>query len=157
MPRSNQSLEPALVRERIQRVGRTTDRLRLLTALLGGMLLSSAAGLAALFAVRALRLEELLGACLAGGLIGPLFCLPVAATYRGLWHFRIRRDLAALPGDRRAELLLSLRAEPLPDTRKLLAPHLRELRAPAEVIPSAPPPGRGREPSPAAGEDRVRG
>lgn len=61
----------------------------------------------------------------------------------------LREELAALPPDRRAEVLIPLKDYSVATTRGIARSLSRSLRVPSEVAPANPPAGRGDEPAPA--------
>jgi hypothetical protein len=76
--------------------------------------------------------------------------VPLAVgSYREFRRRQWRHRLAALPPHQRAAVLLSLRDHD-GETRRLVAPLLREWRLPADLTPADPPLARGDEPAPAA-------
>jgi hypothetical protein len=85
------------------------------------------------------------GALLATGCVA----LPIAAAIRRLNRATLRRRLQTLAPPEREAVLLPLQQDQLGDTRKIVAPLIRELRAglPGEVIPAEPADGRGNEPT----------
>jgi hypothetical protein len=82
-------------------------------------------------------------------LLGWMAALPTAAAQRLLSRFLLRRQLRAMPARLAAESLAALRREPLGDTRKIVAPLLREFGRSLELAPAAAPDAHGDEPSPA--------
>jgi hypothetical protein len=83
-----------------------------------------------------------------GRALGATLILPIVALHR-LQQRQLRRRLLQLSSAERASVLLPLRNDPLPDTRGLVEPLLRELGLPSELTPAAAPEGRGDETSPA--------
>jgi hypothetical protein len=73
---------------------------------------------------------------------------PVVVLYRWIRTGQLRRRLAGLSSDQRDEVLRPLSSE-RGDTRKIVAPLLRDLGAATELIPAPVPSGRGDEASPA--------
>ena len=78
--------------------------------------------------------------------VGVPTALAVGAGCRLRRRSILRRKLAALSPDQLAAVLALLREDRSSDTRKLLAPLLRELETRiTELTPAAPPPGSGTE------------
>jgi hypothetical protein len=68
------------------------------------------------------------------------------AAYRRLWREQLRRQLARLPEEERAAVLLPLRAHGDPGTRALVEPLIRDLLGNGgEVTPCSAPAGMGNE------------
>lgn len=122
----NEGADITALRERIRAAAEGTERARLLLGLAGFEVLAAGLGGAVALGVRHVQFWEILAATAAGGLAGFLLRYPLAAGYRWLQHRRLRRQLAALPAERRAALLDLLEDEPLPDT----APYRRDLLEP---------------------------
>jgi hypothetical protein len=80
---------------------------------------------------------------------GGLGALTGGCAYLWLRRRKFGRRLAALPAGQREELLLALCDLSHEDTRKIVAPLLREFALPTELTPAAPPAARGDEVSPA--------
>ena len=137
---------PALQRE-IQRAGSVSYRCRTAVPFIGVILLLQTLGFLALepYLDPVPRLASSAVALL-GGLISAAFALPPAGPYRRLRRRQLRQKLARLPRQQLADLLLPLRSEPLPDTRHIVAPLIRDLLPPGgEVTPSHSPAGAGSE------------
>ena len=77
-----------------------------------------------------------------------LLTATVAERYRRSRQAGLRERLTTLPLEQQARVLLPLHDDPLPDTRRFVAPLLRELNVPTEPTPAASPEGRGDEASP---------
>src|SRR5438128_770479 len=71
-----------------------------------------------------------------GVIVGMLVAVPAALLYRLVRRRQLRRTLASLPPQARAEVLLPLRREPLGDTRKIVEPLIRAFGLPTEVTPA---------------------
>jgi hypothetical protein len=86
----------------------------------------------------------------AAGVVAACIALPLGAIDRWGRRLDLRRRLATLRREQQADVLLPLRNDRLGDTRELVRPLIRELRAvPTEIAPAAAAGGRGDEPSPA--------
>src|SRR5207244_6422787 len=83
------------------------------------------------------------------GLIGITFGFPLAAAYRARQRRRLRRQLAGFSRAEQVALLTPLLQAPVDDTRKLVAPLVRELGAASELTPAGAPGGSGSEALPA--------
>ena len=143
------------IRSEIVRSGRRTQRLRLLGAVVGvmtapalllGLLLWLRADM--IWAWDPASLLSLLSSygilALLGLGVGGAVGVPTSiALLRERRRFA-RRQLAKLPRKQQIEMLLSLRNE-RGDTRRIVAPLLREFGIPAEITPASPSEGRGSE------------
>jgi hypothetical protein len=147
------SQDPNALRAEIRRASKETQRTRGLVSWLGvsafflssGLLLPTVQVPAHSLIHTGWFVNLLVGA---GAVAG---CVPgflAAATYRRARRGRFRRALQGLPPEERAAVLLSLRSDRSGDTRKLVAPLMRELTVGSELMPASLPPGRGSEPSP---------
>jgi hypothetical protein len=158
--------EPASVRAAFRRAGEATADARAwlvcgglvsLVALAGVTVLLLGAGQLAGVSVGPLLLA--LGfvgtVVIPAGLVGITLGFPLAAAYRARQRQRLRRQLAGLSLADRAALLSPLLRDPAEDTRKLVAPLLRELRAASELVPSTYPTGRGSEAMPSLIHDAL--
>ena len=143
----------AALRERIRRAARTTRMLRLGVSVLAIPVAWRALATPTCFwtAVRwydrmslDLYVDWLLPAALLVGILSGLLC---AARYRQLRRTQLRHALAALSPAQRAEVLLPLQSK-RGDTRKIVAPLLREFGLPTELTPATSPEGRGDEVTP---------
>jgi hypothetical protein len=85
-------------------------------------------------------------------LVAGSMALLVAVIYRATFRFRIRRQFATRHPHQIADVLLPLRSE-RGDTRKILAPLLRQFGIPRELAPAAAPDARGDEASTAEHPD----
>jgi hypothetical protein len=85
----------------------------------------------------------------AAGSLWIMLALPAAFCYRAARLRHFRRRLNALSPEARVEVVLPLRTERLGDTRKIVAPLLRDFGIPTELTPAAAPGARGDEASPA--------
>jgi hypothetical protein len=81
---------------------------------------------------------------LVGLVIGP----PLTPVYRRAHREQLRQKLPSLLPHERAAILLPLQSEPLSDTRRIVAPLLREFGVPPKLSPASAPTGRGDEPMP---------
>ena len=88
------------------------------------------------------------------GAVGSLVGLGTAAGYRTLKRRQLRAALTTVERQQAIPLLAPLWEEG-GDTRKIVAPLLRELRVSSEVAPAAGPTGRGDEISPAGAEPKA--
>ena len=70
---------------------------------------------------------------------------PLPALRRVILRRRLTRRTRGVPADELRATLLPLNGDP--EARKIVAPLLRQIGVPAEVVPSASPEGRGDEPS----------
>jgi hypothetical protein len=153
-PTPPEQREIALLQARVRQAGSETQTLRY--ELLGGLWIA-ALGLLFYMVQRSLSVaDQVIGVLTAllvlGGFgAGPAWitALPLAAGFRVLQRRRLRRVLETIPPERLAEALFPLQHDPDWDTRKLVAPLLRQFRIPTELIPAAAPSGRGDEASPA--------
>jgi hypothetical protein len=92
----------------------------------------------------AAMMEAVLPAAVMAGLLGLL----LVWAYRRSWRARLRNDLAGLPVEQRAAVLQPLQRAHCPETRRIVAPLVAELRSAAsEVSPASAPAGRGDEAS----------
>jgi len=84
------------------------------------------------------------------GVAGAVLFAPYAAVRQRMQRRRLRRDLAGLPRDERARVLLPLRSEEREYTRELAEMLIHEFRAGrnVEVAPAAACDGRGDEAAP---------
>jgi hypothetical protein len=147
----------AALQDQIRRAGSVTRRLRVRLggAVLALMLLPSLFALVFVVAPGpgpvywvAIVLLGLLCSLPGGFLYAALISLPVAGGYRCLRRAQLRRLLKQLPPGEAAAVLTPLQAEADGDTRKLVAPLLRQLRREGtEIVPAAMPDGRGDEAS----------
>jgi hypothetical protein len=145
------------LQERVCRAGASTDLVRV--ALLLGFwswlllvplaLIELAAGWGRGFgALSAPRLLLDLGLGLAGGWFALSFAaFPVAAAYRRFRQEQLLRQLAGLPRDEAAAVLLPLQGYCFPDTRAITDDLIRRLRLQgSELCPAAGAAGLGTEP-----------
>jgi hypothetical protein len=159
MPSQPQLPEAAALQKAIRRAGATTSLVRgtlqlaghaarLLACLaIAGSVFAAAFGVVSFLAPLCLGLLAL--TALLAGAAG--LAVPTAAAYRRWQQDRLRRRLARMPREAVAAVLLPLRDYAFPDTRRIVAPLILELRPEGtEVAPSNPPAGRGSEPAPAA-------
>ena len=140
---------PAEVRSRIEEAGNAAEGIRILLGRGGWCVLVSLAVVSGgtLFLADVWAHLTLLVTCLA--MVSSLVARPVAAGYREVRRARLRQELAALPRHQLVEVLTPLQYAACPDTRKIVAPLLRELRAGGtEVTPAGSPEGRGGEVAP---------
>jgi hypothetical protein len=142
-----------LLRQDVESAGKASARLRLgLNAGLAGLVVACAPGFYS-FAhawvgwgpnpqVAYMMATEVVMALLATNGLSAA----VAAGYRRRLQQRLREKLLRFAREQQAEVLLPLRATPTNDTRKIVEPLLRELRADSsEVAPAAAPIIRSRQ------------
>jgi hypothetical protein len=154
---------PAVLRREIQRAGATSGIIRAVllcgrpagTAVaVGGLVLGASLGLALPWlGASFLPVIGTWGWFLVAVtcLVASRFAVPAAAAYRRLKREQLRWKLARLPREELAEVLLPLRDYDYPDTQRIVAPLIRELRPEGtEVAPAAAPAGSGGEIAPAA-------
>jgi hypothetical protein len=137
------------LRNEIQRWGCGPSRLRRIGALAGvsagplllllGWFLVNGGSLA--------PMEAYLFVGLLGLIIGLGFGVPISLAMLHERRIQLRRRLAGLPREQQLAVLLPLQ-HARGDTRRLVAPLLRQLHPPAELTPAESPQGRGDEPSP---------
>lgn len=70
---------------------------------------------------------------------------PTSLLFRWVRRRQLRRRLAELPRDDRAQVLLPLCDANLPESVEFVEPLLRDFGLRTEVVPAAPPSGRGDE------------
>jgi hypothetical protein len=143
----------ATLQAEIRRAGGLTSRLRKSGAVVGtvaapAMLLAGLLALAGLGGL--VVMVPALGIMGLFGLVVGLFVgVPVSVALLRQ-HRRLLRDrLAVLPREQQLAVLLPLE-DARGDTRRLVAPLLRELRASNELTPAAAPAGHGNEASPSS-------
>lgn len=138
------------LRNQILSTGRLTGRLRRNGAVAGavGAPLLFGLGFFLLNRVAPDRWAEILGFTLFGLALGLAVGVPVSVLLFYQRRRRVRWQLARLSREEQLAALLPLRGE-RGDTRRLIAPLLRELRPPRELTASTAPEGRGDEASPA--------
>jgi hypothetical protein len=73
-----------------------------------------------------------------------LVALPIIALYRARYQLRLRRLITRIPDEQRREVLDALFSE-VDETAAIVAPALKRLNLPYEVVPTAQPGGRGDE------------
>lgn len=73
-----------------------------------------------------------------------LVALPIIALYRHRYQLRLCRLITQIPDDQRKEVLDALFSEGH-ETAAIVAPALRRLDLPYEMVPATPPGGRGNE------------
>lgn len=83
-----------------------------------------------------------------GAFLGVVVALPIAFFYRWSRRLALWKVLGALPREAQAAVLLPLRHERLGDTRKIVAPLIRDFALPTEVTPAPTTSGRGDEVTP---------
>jgi hypothetical protein len=141
-----------LLRQDVESAGKASARLRLgLNAGFAGLVVACAPGLLSFaYAVAGsyhptevayMMATEVVMALLAGNGLSVAF----TAGYRRRLQQRLREKLQRFAREQQADVLLPLRATPTNDTRKIVEPLLRELRAGStEVAPAAAPVVRSR-------------
>jgi hypothetical protein len=148
---------PAALQERVCRAGASADLVRvgLLLGFWSWLLMVPLAGISlaagwgrGIGALAPLQAGLDLGLALAGGWFALSFAaFPVAAAYRRFRQEQLRRELAALPREEAAAVLLPLQGYCFPDTRAIIDGLIRELRLHgSELCPAAPAAGLGTEP-----------
>ena len=95
-------------------------------------------------AVRRLWAGALLGAMVA---LAILSALPLSSGRGSLRYEELKNDLAELPLETVAAVLLPLREGESGDVRRLARALIRDLRVPTEIAPADPTLGRGNEPA----------
>jgi hypothetical protein len=143
----------ALVRTEIRRSAGLTARLRWVAASAG---ILAGPGLMIVLLLRlgvglSVAEDVLIGASILAALglgVGLGVGVPTSLALLHERRQRARQRLAELPHEQRLEVLLSLRNE-RGDTRRIVAPLLRELGVPKEITPSGGGDGRGDELGPA--------
>jgi hypothetical protein len=73
-----------------------------------------------------------------------LVALPIIALYKARYQLRLRRLITRIPDEQRREVLDALFSEG-DETAAIVAPVLRRLNLPYELVPAARPGGRGDE------------
>jgi hypothetical protein len=145
--------EAARLRRRVQRSGWCTIALRLLApvplVLLFSLISSRLARFPWLQPEGLLWLPLLLAV---GYLLALPLTLPLAAFYGRRRRRRLGEQLAALSAEQRAAVLLPLQDPARPEVYEIAAPLMRLFQTrEVELVPAAPPAGRGDEPASAPG------
>jgi hypothetical protein len=150
---------PAALRDEICRAAEAADEARSLLQIAAGsalvgfgflvglvVLMATIAHGEALLVLFLVAPLLLLGFAVPFWFLGHWCALPLPAVYRRLRREQFRRQLAQLPREQRAEVLLPLAHEPVTDLNKIIDPLIREFRPHGtETVPSVSPNGGGVE------------